>query len=224
MEQENSSAPFRVVPLAKEHVEGAVEMHMYAFKNFFLTFLGRGFLREVYSTAAGHEQTVGYVAVNQKNHVVGCCFGFVDAKKFYKDILRRRWWVFAFYSALAAIRRPSIIPRLLRALRHEGLPPPCNIRPLGALPNTAVMPDSQGLGVAIALMRSACEEFVRRGINAVYLNTDADNNDRVRGFYLALGWDFLAYYTTPEGRRMCWYLWQNPETKRPIEEVIKTES
>jgi ribosomal protein S18 acetylase RimI-like enzyme len=214
---------YRIVPLAKEHVEEAVEMHLLAFRNFFLTFLGQRFLREAYGTAAGHEQTVGYVALNQEDEVVGVCFGFVNAKAFYKDILKRRWWAFAFHSIWGIIRRPTIIPRIFRVLKYEGNPPPCNIKPLGALPNTAVKPNDQGMGIAIALIRSACDEFVRRGVHAVYLHTDADNNDRVRGFYSALGWDFLAYYTTPEGRKMCWYLWQDPATKKPIEEVMKEE-
>lgn len=223
MTQAPTSNTCKIVPFAREHIEGAVEMHMYAFREFFLTFLGRGFLRKVYRTAAGHEQTVGYVAIDLNNKVVGVCFGFIDAGTFYKDILKRHWWAFALNSIWPAIKRPSIIPRLFRALKHRGVALPCNIKPLGALPNTAVMPNAQGMGIAIVLMRSACEEFVRRGIHAVYLNTDADNNDRVRGFYTAMGWDFLAYYTTPEGRKMCWYLWQDPATKKPIEEVMKEE-
>lgn len=212
--QEASDGRYKILPLTREYVNGAVEMHMLAFQGFFLVFLGRGFLREFYKVAAGHEQTVGYVAVDQNNDVVGACFGLIDTKVFFKDILKRRWWAFALRSIWGVIRRPVIIPRLLRALKYKGNPPPCDIKPLGALQSTAVESSSQGLGVAIALMRSVCDEYVRRGVHAVFLTTDADDNNRVRGFYSAMGWDLLGYYTTPEGRRMCWYLWQDPQSKK----------
>lgn len=202
---------FKILPLEKKYVNGAVEMHLLAFQGFFLASLGRGFLREFYGVAANHNQTVGYVAIDHEENVVGACFGVIDAGKFFKDILKRRWWAFALRSIWPVIKSPRIILRLLRALTHEGNSPPCDITPLGALQSTAVQSDSQGMGVAIALIRSVCDEYVRRGVHAIFLTTDADNNDRVRGFYDAMGWDFMEYYTTPEGRRMCWYLWQDPK-------------
>jgi predicted N-acetyltransferase YhbS len=112
------------------------------------------------------------------------------------------------------MKSPKIILRLLRGLRFRGNTPPCSIEPLGALLSTAVSPDSQGLGLPIALMRSVCDEYVRRGIDAIFLTTDAEHNDRVRGFYAAMGWDLLGHYVTPEQRKMCWYLWQNPEKEK----------
>jgi ribosomal protein S18 acetylase RimI-like enzyme len=221
MVQGISTNPYRIVPFMKEYIDGIVGLHMQAFSGFFLSSLGRGFLSEYYRCAVGHELSVGYVAVDCDNKVVGLCFGLVDPKSFYKDILKRRWWVFALHSIWAVFRQPIIIPRLLRALKHEGGAPPVNITPLGSLVVTAVKPDDQGVGVAITVMRSLFDEFVRRGVHAVFLNTDADNNDRIRGFYLAMECDFVDYYFTPEGRRMCWYLWQDPKTRKPIEKVVR---
>lgn len=200
----------KVIPLSTEHVEGAVEMHLMAFKGFFLAYLGRKFLRQLYLGATESNQTVGYVAVDENGCVVGACFGVIDSRKFFKWLLKRRWWGFMLASMGVVLRRPSLIPRLLRGVRHKGHPPPCDIEPLGALQSTAVEPGTQGMGVAIALMRSVCDEYVRRGVHAVHLTTDADNNDRVRQFYEAMGWKFLDTFVTPEGRRMCWYLWKDP--------------
>jgi GNAT superfamily N-acetyltransferase len=174
----------------------------------------------MYKNSIGHEQTVSYVAVNENDEVVGVTLGYVDCSAFYHDIIKRKWLAFGFRAMWGVIRRPSIIPRILRSLKHKGNVPPCDIKPLGSLPSTAVRPDAQGAGIAIAIIRSACDEFVRRGIHAVFLTTDRDDNDRVRGFYSALGWDLLGYYTTHEGRRMCWYLWQNPAVKKEIKEIV----
>lgn len=205
---------FKIIALEKKYVNGAVSMHLSAFKNFFLSQLGRSFLHEFYEQAAGHEQTVGYVAVDTLDRIVGVSFGMVNPSKFYKDILKRRWWMFGLKSLWPVLKSPRIIPRLIRALGHEGNIPPCALQPLGVSLSTAVHPDIQGVGIAIALMRAVNDEFVRKGVNAVYLTTDADNNDRVRGFYSAMGWDLLGYYRTPENRRMCWYLWQNQENEK----------
>jgi GNAT superfamily N-acetyltransferase len=216
MKESLPAGEYRIVPFSKEYVDGAVEMHILAFRDFFLTRLGRGFLRELYDALAEDENTVGYIALDSHNRVRGACIGLLNAKGFYRRLVKKKWWAFAFQAGYAVIKHPKIIPRLFRALRHESFPPPCNIEKLGALQTTSVEPGAQGLGVAIVLMRSVCDEYVRRGVDVVYLNTDADNNDRVRGFYKAMGWDFLDYYTTNEGRRMCWYLWQNPAKKVPL--------
>lgn len=220
MTQKASGSSFRIVPLSREHLDGAVEMHMIAFKGFFLAFLGRGFIREMYKNSIGHEQTVSYVAVNENNEVVGITLGYVDCSDYFRDTIRRRWWAFAFNAMWGVIRRPSIIFRIIRSRKFQGNVPPCDIKPLGSLPSTAVRPDAQGAGIAIAIIRSACDEFVRRGVHAVFLTTDRDDNDRVRGFYSALGWDLLGYYATNEGRRMCWYLWQDPAVKKEIKEIV----
>lgn len=220
MAQKTSGSSYRIVPLAREHLDGAVEMHMIAFKGFFLAFLGRGFIRETYKNSIGHEQTVSYVAVNENKEVVGVALGYVDCKAYYRDIMRRKWWAFAFRAMWGIIRRPSIILRILRSLKHEGNIPPCDIKPLGSLPSIAVRPDAQGSGIGKVLMYSICDEFVRRGVHAVFLTTDRADNDRVRGFYSALEWDLLGYYTAAEGREMCWYLWQDPAVKKEIKEIV----
>src|ERR1039458_132381 len=203
----------RIVPMERKHAAGAAEMHLLAFRGFFLAFLGKGFPRQFYRAAAGHKETVGYVALDDGDNVVGACFGLINARRFYRDLLRKRWWAFALHSIWPVLRRPAIIPRLLRACKHEGYPPPFSVHPLGALPSKPARPGSQSTGVAIALMRAACQEFVRRGVHAVYLTTDANSNDLVRGFYKAMGWKFIGYYTTPESRRMCWYVWLDPAVK-----------
>lgn len=199
--------------MAKEHVNGAVEMHLLAFEGFFLSLLGRGFLREFYKAAVDSDQTVGFVAVDDNGDVLGACFGVIDSKAFYKDILKKRWFMFALKAAWPAIKKPKIIPRLLRALKHDGNIPPCDMTNVGALQSTAVSPEAQGIGLAIGIMRAVCDEYVKRGTDKVFLTTDADDNDMVRGFYEAMGWYLLGNYTTPEGRNMCWYMWENPDAK-----------
>ena len=200
----------RIVPMTRSHAAGAAKMHLLAFREFFLSSLGLGFLRVFYREAADHAGTIGYVALGEGGRVIGACFGLVDAGGFFRELFRRRWWLFAFNAIPALLRRPSILRRLLRARRHEGDPPPLDIHPLGTLLSIAVEPGCQRAGLGKALLHAVCREYARRGIHAAFLTTDAEGNDQVRRFYRNLGWKFIGYFTTPEGRRMCWYLWLDP--------------
>jgi|GEM_PF-660377 len=212
--KQSNKGLYKILPLEQKYIEGAVDMHLMAFGEFFLAQLGRGFLTEYYRQVAGHDLTVGYVAVDDCEKVVGAGFAVLDSSKFYKDIARRRWWAFGLQSLWPLMKSPKIILRLIRGLKHRGNIPPCDIKPLGALLSLAVRPDCQGQGLGAALMRSVHDEHVRRGVDAIFLTTDADNNDRVLGFYAGIGWDLLGHFMTPEKRRMCWYLWKNPEKEK----------
>ena len=157
----------RILKLSKEHAKGAADMHRLSFPGFFLSFLGRGFLEELYKCAACDDRAIGYVGIEGENHVVGACFGVIDGRHFFSTILRRRWWKFALHCIGPLLRRPSIIGRLLRALRFNGTPPAVKIHPLGCLMSTAVAPPFQGSGLAVALMRgqpcsSLCESDLDR--------------------------------------------------------------
>jgi ribosomal protein S18 acetylase RimI-like enzyme len=209
--------------MTSRHARGAAEMHLLAFRGFFLASLGRGFLRELYRQAAAQEQTVGYVVLDDKDDVVGALFGLTEQSGFYRAMFRRRWWAFAFHSAGALLRRPWILPRLVRARSRSSNPPPFDLRPLGSIESVAVDPRYQGKGLGAALLRAASEEFVRRGVHAIYLTTDADRNDKVRAFYKSQGWRFQGYFTTPEGRRMCWYLWLDPAATWPAEALREVQ-
>jgi hypothetical protein len=55
------------------------------------------------------------------------------------------------------------------------------------------------------LVRAFLEEAIRRGLRAVNLTTDEENNEKVNHFYLKLGFSRSKSFQTPEGRRMYEY-------------------
>jgi ribosomal protein S18 acetylase RimI-like enzyme len=70
----------------------------------------------------------------------------------------------------------------------------------------AVRPEVEGQGIGQHLTTAFCQELSKRGVPAVCLTTDHDNNERVNQFYQRLGFQVYRVFTTPEGRAMNEYV------------------
>lgn len=191
---------FQIAPLVPDDVDSVVALHLRAFPNFFLSFLGPRFLREFYLSFLRDPVGMAFVARNQLGEVVGAIVGPVDPRGFFGRLLRRRWWAFSLASVTALLRRPSSAPRLARALFYRGEAPTGPVRAL--LSSIAVSPDAQGKGVGRALVQCWLDEAQSRGARGCFLTTDAENNDLVNRFYRSQDWKLESAYTTPDGRKM----------------------
>src|SRR5262249_54091072 len=109
--------------LHPHHVEHVVRIHLESFPTFFLSFLGARFLRELYGSFLVDPVGVGLVAVNQEDKVIGVAVGAIDPRGYFTRLLKRRWWAFCLGSIGAVAKRPSVTPRLFRALYYRGEPP-----------------------------------------------------------------------------------------------------
>lgn len=184
-------------------VPAVVQVHMHSFSGFFLTVLGAPFLRELYMATLADRDGIGFVAENEKD-VCGFVTGTAQPAGFYRRLLRQRWWRFAGAAALPALRQPTIIPRLLRAI---SMPEQVTRQPgRGTLMSIGVLPEAQGKRIGQALVRAFLEEAARRGLLQVDLTTDRDNNEATNCFYQKLGFVCERTFTTPEGRAMNEYV------------------
>jgi ribosomal protein S18 acetylase RimI-like enzyme len=191
--------------LSKEHVRGAVDLHMQAFPDFFLTFLGRPFLSQLYLSYCDNSTTVALVAVSKARHeILGTVVGPLQPARFYKRILLRRWWRFGLAAVGAVLRKPSIVPRLMRAVRYRG-DAPADGGERALLSSIAVSPAAQGAGVGGLLTKEFLGRVKAAGLPGAYLTTDAEDNDAVNAFYQRLGWKVEGAFTTPEKREMLHY-------------------
>lgn len=192
--------------ISKRYINQIVSLHINAFPNFFLTFLGPGFLKEFYTSFIYDDNGLGYVAIDTESKVVcGVVVGPVNPRGYFKRLLIRRFWAFCLASTKAILRKPSVIRRLFRAIFYRGDSPPGPTRAL--LSSIAVSPDVQGKGVGKALMKRWMEEAASRGARGCYLTTDTENNDFVNNFYHAIGWRIDSTFVTREGRKMNCYIY-----------------
>jgi ribosomal protein S18 acetylase RimI-like enzyme len=206
---------FEIVKIKNRHLDKIVEIHMSAFSNFFLTFLGPLFLREFYKSFIYDQTGIGFVAEDSQTHdVLGAVVGPLVPAGYFKRLLKKRWFAFCLASSVAVLKRPTIIKRLFRAVFYRGDAPAGQQRAL--LSSIAVSPKTQGQGVGQALVKRWVDEVRRRGGTGCYLTTDAENNEKVNSFYQKLGWKIESTFKTPENRVMNRYIFdllRNTETE-----------
>lgn len=196
-------------------VAAVVKIHIASFPNFFLTFLGPAFLRQLYSAILADQDGIGLVA-EKEDGLKGFVAGTTLPQGFYRRALRNRWWRFAFAAILPTLKRPGIIPRLLRAF---SMPEQVTYQEgRGTLMSIAVLPGQQGTGIGRALVSAFLSTTQERGLLQVDLTTDRNDNASANQFYQNLGFVLEKTYITPEGRAMNEYVIDLPSTT-----VISTE-
>lgn len=183
----------------KKYVNKIVEIHMQTFRGFFLTFLGRGFLKYLYQgfmeepesgiiVAIEHHEPIGFIAYSE--NISNC----------YKYLIRKHLIAFAWYGFLGFIRNPRILFRLLRAFTYSDNSKRdeeyMELLSIGVLPNDK----NQGIGTAMIEKLVSITDFNR--LMYIKLETDRDNNEGANYFYQKNGFLLDHHYVTPEGRRM----------------------
>jgi ribosomal protein S18 acetylase RimI-like enzyme len=192
-----------VVPMKIDHIKSVIDVHIQSFRGFFLTFLGRDFLSELYRGIITDSSGIAFVAISE-NCVVGFVAGTDQPAGFYERLIRRRWWRFGLYAFPVVLKKPSASFRLWRALSMPKIVTKEQSR--GTLMSIAIMPGQQSKGIGQLLVKSFLEESIKRGLKKVDLLTDKLNNDSANSFYLRQGFNLLRSFTTPEGREMNEYI------------------
>ena len=115
----------------KSRIPEVVDIHMQSFTGFFLTFLGKGFLKQLYMGFMNHPGSGLIVAIDD-GQVVGFLAYSDDLSGFYKYLIKRKLIPFAWYAGCAFLRNPKIMFRLLRAFTYSGEAKrtyrPCSVR------------------------------------------------------------------------------------------------
>ena len=193
-------------------IEKIVDIHMSTFAGFFLTFMGRGFLNQMYSSYCNHENSGLLVALEGEDPV-----GFLaysgDMSGLYKHMLKTRFIQFAWYSLGAFLRKPKAFMKIIRAFlkpgeskREEAY---VEISSIGVKPETK----SKGIGSKLISILKESVDFSK--YEYINLETDAENNEAANKFYLKNGFVISRSYETHEGRKMNEYRFKG-EIHEPV--------
>lgn len=185
----------------KTLVDQVVNIHMKAFPEFFLTFLGEKFLHTLYTGFLNHNDSGLIIArKKQSNSIVGFLAYSKDLSNFYKWLLKHKIVQFGFYSLIAAIKSPKSIFRLIRAFLY---PSQANKEEdYIEISSLGVLPGSSNGGIGSNLLSSFTSLIDTTGYNYIELTTDAKNNHKANYFYQKNGFILNKSYKTPEGREM----------------------
>ena len=180
-------------------VNEIIDIHMSTFQGFFLTFMGRGFLNQMYSSYLSHSKSSIIIAVDNCK-VLGFLAYSADLSGLYKYMIKHRLLQFGWYSLGALLRNPKTFMRLLRAF----LKPNEAKRDVDyvELASIGVLPEKKSKGIGSSLISELKDNVDFSKYKYITLETDADNNESANYFYKKNGFSLVRSYVTNEGRKM----------------------
>lgn len=183
----------------KDTIRTIANIHVNTFQGFFLTFLGEGFLNQLYRGYCEH-QSSGLIAAFAGCDVIGFLAYSNDLSGLYKHLIKKRLLMFAWYSLLAFFRNPKSLFRLLKAF----LKPSESKRDekFTELASIGVSPEYKGKGVGTLLINHLKHITDFKNVSYITLETDAQNNEYANLFYVRNGFELYRTYVTDEGRVM----------------------
>lgn len=201
---DSSPEPYRAI-MESSHVGTVVDMHLLAFPDFFLSFLGKKFLQVYYNAIVRHENAIKIVLIN-KSEVIGFVVGSMNPSGFYSSLIKEDKFAFAWASIPAVIKNPLSIPRILRAfLKPKQTSCDSSASELTSL---AVSPQHHRHGYGELLVAEFVKLCKEKSGSSITLTTDAVDNDTVNNFYTKAGFVLARSFITPEKRLMNEYLYK----------------
>lgn len=183
----------------KNIVDEIVDIHMTTFQGFFLTFLGKGFLKQLYEGYIEHKKS-NLIIARQDKEIVGFIAYSSDISDLYKYLIRKKLLLFAWYSFIAFIKNPKILFRLLSAFsKSEEVSRKEKYIELASI---GVKPDVKAQGIGSSMISYMKKHIDFNKYEYISLETDAENNEYANKFYLKNGFILTRTYKTKQNRKM----------------------
>lgn len=180
----------QIVPLAGEHIDEVIRIHMAGMGYTLNSRLGLDHMRFLYQTIAGDPDGYAGVAL-EGERPAGVVTGVLDSAKFTTSLLRKMPTSRIAATALRLLLKPALLWEWRKA-QVIAAPVSVGSAEVGAVLTAIVVdPHTQGKGIGRALV-GAFEEFLRTaGVLAYRLDTQIKNERAIR-FYQELGFVEVA--------------------------------
>lgn len=179
----------------KEESNNIVNVHLKAFKNFFLTKLGKSFLNTYYFAVIKSQSSIAYCAYDSENNIVGFVTGCYISKGYNRSLLMENLIGFMFQVLKLVVIKPVSLIRLFKNSSKRKLK--SDDGKYAELLSIAVLPEYTGLKIGSDLLKYFENDARKLGNDKIVLTTDYYENDNVIAFYLKNGYqiyyDFYAY-------------------------------
>lgn len=186
----------------KELINDIVSIHLNTFTGFFLTFMGRGFLNQMYRSYCDHDES-GLLVAEDDGKAIGFLAYSGNFSGLYKYMIKTRLIPFGWYSVGAFFRRPSAFMHIIKAFLK-----PSEVKreeKYVELSSIGVDPTIKSKGVGSLLIDELKKIVDFSKFAYITLETDAVNNDGAIHFYEKNGFVRKRMYETDEGRKMFEY-------------------
>lgn len=186
----------------KKTINEIVTIHLNTFTGFFLTFMGKGFLKQMYQSYCEHDES-GLLVAEDDGKAIGFLAYSSNFSGLYKFMIKTRIVQFGWYSIGAFFRRPSAFMHIIKAFLKPGEAKRkenyVELSSIGVDPNVK----SKGIGSALIEELKKLVDFEKYAY--ITLETDAVNNEGAIHFYEKNGFVRERMFETDEGRKMYEY-------------------
>jgi ribosomal protein S18 acetylase RimI-like enzyme len=205
----------------KQIIKDVVRIHLDTFTGFFLTFMGKGFLTQMYRSYCEHNESNLLAAFDEDGKPVGFLAYSGDMSGLYKYMIKKKLIPFAWFSLGAFLRKPKVFMRLIRAL----LRPSESERKEKYVMFTSLGVDTTKTcrGAGSMLFNKGKESVDFSKYEYISLETDVENNENTNHFHQKHGFKIFREFKTPEGRRMYEYRYYGPNAPKEAAEGEKAE-
>lgn len=188
---------FQINQLRTEDTTDIVEIHLNAFKGFFLTNLGKNVLQVFYAALIEDKSTIAWGVKNEK-YLVGFFVATTLPNGLYARIFKKHFFSFFIPLTLSFFKNLTLFKRMIISIKSSKfILPPSDYS--SSLLSICVSPQFAGKGVGKILLAKLEEELMLQKKKGYYLTTDTENNDATNNFYLINQFDlFNVYY---QGKR-----------------------
>ena len=186
----------------KELINEIVTIHLNTFTGFFLTFMGRGFLKQMYQSYCDYDES-GLLVAEEDGKALGFLAFSSNFSGLYKFMIKTRLIQFGWYSIGAFFRRPSAFMHIISAFLKPGEAK--REEKYVELSSIGVDPNIKSKGVGSLLIDSLKHIVDFKKFAYINLETDAIDNEGAIHFYEKNGFMRVRMFETDEGRRMYEY-------------------
>ena len=186
----------------KELINEIVSIHLNTFTGFFLTFMGRGFLRQMYQSYCDHDES-GLLVAEEDGKALGFLAFSSNFSGLYKFMIKTRLIQFGWYSIGAFFRRPSAFMHIISAFLKPGETK--REEKYVELSSIGVDPNVKSKGIGSKLIDALKDNVDFNKFAYINLETDAVDNEGAIHFYEKNGFVRERMFETDEGRKMYEY-------------------
>jgi ribosomal protein S18 acetylase RimI-like enzyme len=171
-------------------------LHSEAFKNFFLTSLGKKFLSAFYKSILKNSESVA-IGLFLDNDLKAFAVGTLNVNGFYFKILVNNFFTLLSSSFFVLIFKPNLIFRIIQGLTKKDNFTDFDENPASLL-SICVSPLFSDKGFGSVLLNEF-ESEVYKAKRLIILTTDSVDNNKVNSFYTSKG--YKLYNQFYQGKR-----------------------
>lgn len=186
----------------KKLINDIVTIHLNTFTGFFLTFMGRGFLNQMYTSYCDYEEA-GLLVAEEDGKAIGFLAYSSNFSGLYKFMIKTRLIQFGWYSIGAFFRRPSAFMHIISAFLKPGEAK--REEKYVELSSIGVDPNIKSKGIGSLLIDSLKRKVDFTKFAYINLETDAVDNEGAIHFYEKNGFVRERMFETDAGRKMYEY-------------------